>query len=81
VRPTSLLYNGHRGQSSLGQKMTTNIYSCSYECFPAVPQYAGSRDSSVGIAMGMPGRLGFVSHSVQTGSGAHPASYPMGTWG
>jgi hypothetical protein len=53
-----------------------------------------SRDSSVGIALGygldhrdsrvrFPAGAGNFSlhHSVQNGSGAHPASYPMGTWG
>jgi hypothetical protein len=53
-----------------------------------------SRDSSVGIATGyglddrmfgvrFPVRAGNFSlrHYVQTGSGAHPASYPMGTEG
>jgi hypothetical protein len=51
-----------------------------------------SRDSSVGIALGygpddrgsrvrFPAGAGNFSlhHSVQNGSGAHPASYPMGT--
>jgi hypothetical protein len=53
-----------------------------------------SRDSSVGIALGyglddrgsgvrFPARTWNFSlnHSVQNGSGAHPASYPMGTRG
>jgi hypothetical protein len=47
-----------------------------------------SRDSSVGIAMdygrcSIPGRGKEFSvfHSVQTGSGARPASYPTGTTG
>jgi hypothetical protein len=53
-----------------------------------------SRDSSVGIALGyglddrgygirFPAGAGnfSLSHSVQNGSGAHPASYPMGTTG
>jgi hypothetical protein len=52
------------------------------------------RDSSVGIALGYlvddrDSRVRFragagnfsLHHRVQTGSGAHPASYPMGTWG
>jgi ABC-type Mn2+/Zn2+ transport system permease subunit len=41
---------------------------------------AGSRNSSFGIATGywLDGRDSFLG-SVQTGSGAHPASYPMGT--
>jgi hypothetical protein len=53
-----------------------------------------SRDSSVGIALGyglddrdsmvrIPAEAGNFSlhHRVQDGSGAHPASYPMGTRG
>jgi hypothetical protein len=53
-----------------------------------------SRDSSVGIALGygvddrgskvrFPVRAGNFSlhHLVQNGSGAHPASYPMGSRG
>jgi hypothetical protein len=49
------------------------------------------RDSSVSIATGygldnegsIPGRVKIFSllHSVQTSSGAHPASHPMGTEG
>jgi hypothetical protein len=51
-----------------------------------------SRDNSVGIALGyglddrgtrarFPAEAGNISlhHRVQNGSGAHPASYPMGT--
>jgi hypothetical protein len=53
-----------------------------------------SHDSSVGIALGyglddqgsrfrFPAGTGnfFLHHRVQNGSGAHPASYPMGTRG
>jgi hypothetical protein len=50
-----------------------------------------NRDSSVGMAAGyglddrgsIPGGAGNFSlpHRVQIGSGAHPASYPMGTRG
>jgi hypothetical protein len=53
-----------------------------------------SRDSSVGVALGyglddLGSRVRFTSwagdfslhHRVQNGSGAHPASYPMGTRG
>jgi hypothetical protein len=51
-----------------------------------------SRDSAVGIALGygpdpssIPGGGGaghfFLHHRVENGSGAHPASYPMGTRG
>jgi hypothetical protein len=56
--------------------------------------YGKSRDRSVGIALGyglddwgskvrFPARAGNYSlhHRVQNGSGAHPASYPMGTKG
>jgi hypothetical protein len=56
--------------------------------------YSKSRDSSVGIALGyglddrgsrvrLPAGAGNFSlhHRVQNGSGAHPASYPMGTSG
>jgi hypothetical protein len=49
-----------------------------------------SRDSSVGIATGYGWTAGVrflaerrdlsLLHSVQTGSGAHLASYPMDTW-
>jgi hypothetical protein len=50
---------------------------------------AWSQDSSVGIATGwkvefrFPARAKYFSpfHIVQTGSGAHPASYPVGTRG
>jgi hypothetical protein len=34
----------------------------------------------VGVRVPVGSRI-FSSHVVQTGSGAHPASYPMGTWG
>jgi hypothetical protein len=47
-----------------------------------------SRDISVGTATGWTARVRFPAvqdfsllHSVQTGSGVHPASYPMGTGG
>jgi hypothetical protein len=52
-----------------------------------------SRDSSVGIALGYwlddrsssfrfsAGAGNFSLHRVQNGSGAHPASYPVGTRG
>jgi hypothetical protein len=49
----------------------------------------GRRDSSVGIVTklrpGLPYPIGIenvsLRHHVQIGSGAHPASYPMGTGG
>jgi hypothetical protein len=55
-------------------------------------EYSEIRDSSVGIAYGLDDRGSGVqfpavggnfslSHRVQNGSGAHPASYPMGTRG
>jgi hypothetical protein len=44
-----------------------------------------SRDNSVGIALSygldVRGSRNFSLHRVQNGSGAHPASYPMGTRG
>jgi hypothetical protein len=51
-----------------------------------------SHDSPVGIALGyglddrssrvrFPAETGNFNHRVQNGSGAHPASYPMGTRG
>jgi hypothetical protein len=50
--------------------------------------FFGSRDGSVGIATGWTARVRlpaghdfYLPHSVQTGSGAHPASYPVGTGG
>jgi hypothetical protein len=59
-----------------------------------VNRYDCSRDSSVGIALGyglddrgstvrfLAGAGNFyIHHRVQNGSGAHPASYPMGTGG
>jgi hypothetical protein len=62
--------------------------------FLIVPLTLKSRDSSVGIAtdyglddwmigVRIPAGAGNFSlrHRVQTGSGAHPASYPMGTRG
>jgi hypothetical protein len=60
----------------------------------AIKLMTESRDSSVGIALGyglddrgsevrFPAGDGnfSLSHRVQNGSGAHPASYPMGTRG
>jgi hypothetical protein len=53
-------------------------------------RYYSSLDSSVGMTMGyvmndggsIPGReRDFYLYSVQTGSGAHPISYPSGTGG
>jgi hypothetical protein len=53
--------------------------------------YNGSQDSSVGIVMGYrldgqstilsKGKGSFSLHIFQTGSGPHPASYPVGTGG
>jgi hypothetical protein len=61
---------------------------------PATPRFVKSFDSSVGIALGyglddqgsrvrLPAGAGNFSlhHRVQNGSGAHPASYPMGAGG
>jgi hypothetical protein len=68
-------------------KLKTNIKSC-------ILNVLGSRDSSVGIALGygmddrgprirFPAGAGNFSfhHRVQNGSRAHTASYPMGTRG
>jgi hypothetical protein len=62
--------------------------------FPPLSCYVQSRDGSVGITLGyglddrgssvrFPARARNFSlhHRVQTGSGANPASYPMGTRG
>jgi hypothetical protein len=61
------------------------------QCLQPVYQNIVSRDSSVGIATdyrlddrgSIPGGAGnfFLRHRVQSGSGAHPTSYPMGTGG
>jgi hypothetical protein len=61
---------------------------------PPISSINKSRDNSVGIALGyglddrgsrvrFPAGVGNFSlhHRVQNGSGAHPASYPMGTRG
>jgi hypothetical protein len=61
VGPTSLLYNGHRGQSGMGQKVTIIFYSCSYECFPSISPYVGNQDSSFSTATGRAGRHGLNS--------------------
>jgi hypothetical protein len=66
----------------------------SYNLFITTTIYLGSRDSSVGIALAyglddwgsrvrFPTGAGNFSlhHCVQTDSGAHPTSYPMGTRG
>jgi hypothetical protein len=69
------------------------LFSLTFQCLPSGALYLQmwNRDSSVGIATGY--RLGgrgyspdrgsdfSLLHSVQTNSGAHPASYPMGTGG
>jgi hypothetical protein len=54
------------------------------QCYLVYKLY--TRDNSVGIATGWTSRVRVPSvqnlsllHSVQTGSGAHPASYQMGT--
>jgi hypothetical protein len=62
--------------------------------FGPLPMYIGSRDSLVGIALGyglddrgsgvrLPAGAGNFSlyYRVQNGSGAHPASYPIGNRG
>jgi hypothetical protein len=56
--------------------------------FPEVSPYERSRDNSVGIATGYGPEFEsrydkefFLLQVVQTGSGVHPTSYPMGTGG
>jgi hypothetical protein len=58
--------------------------------FIAIREYRGSRDSAVVIATGLPEGPEFESqwrqdlfplHVVQTGSGTHPTSYPIGIVG
>jgi hypothetical protein len=62
--------------------------------FTGCQYYEGSHDSSVGIALGyglddrgskvrfpVGARNFSLHHRLQNGSGAHPASYPMGTTG
>jgi hypothetical protein len=74
---------------TVGSSTLHNIYVCDFiKKLPIFIYILGSRDSSVRIATGYGldgrgsifGRRDFsLYHSVQTGSGAHPASYPMGT--
>jgi hypothetical protein len=77
------------------RKLQDNIKSHTGETeYGGVNCIKQSRDSSVGIALGygldewgsrarFPAGAGnyFLRHRVQNGSGAHPASYPMGTRG
>jgi hypothetical protein len=71
---------------------TSEVDSHPSVLFTFVRRAIRSRDSSVGIALGyglddrgsrvrFPAEAGNFSlhHRVQNGSGAHPASYPMGT--
>jgi hypothetical protein len=68
--------------------------ACNSIQFNTFYKRTGSRDSSVGIALDCglvdrDSRFRFLAgagnfplhHSVQNGSGAHPASYPIGTRG
>jgi hypothetical protein len=86
-------YKFHKDQQSYVLKLYYN-YVCfvSYIFFIYENISCFSRDSEVGIVTGyglddrgvavrvlLGPRIFF--HVVQTGSGAHPASYPMGTWG
>jgi hypothetical protein len=80
--------------NSSARKVTGQRGFCSWKkqeyLFLCIHELWGSRDSVVGIATGYglddwgrsssPGRVKNFLH-VQTGSGAHPASYPMGTGG
>jgi hypothetical protein len=75
-------------------RMTATNQNCIYEEINSRLSSGNSRDSSVGIATGyglddrmigvrIPAVAGNFSlrHHVKTGSGAHPASYPMVTGG
>jgi hypothetical protein len=74
--------------------ISSSLSSVSTRCFDSIFMSSVSRDSSVGLALGyglddrgsrvrFPAGAGNFSlhHRVQNGSGAHPASYPMGTRG
>jgi hypothetical protein len=41
----------------------------------------GLDDGEIGVRIPVRSRIFSFLHVVQTGSGAHPASYPMGMWG
>jgi hypothetical protein len=73
-----------KNQTNPGNR-SDQLYQKWFKVFPSLTQ---SRDSSVDIALGDRGsRVRFLAeagnfslhHRVQKGSGAHPASYPMGT--
>jgi hypothetical protein len=80
-------------RSPVVQSVASTLHWLGYSgCFYVL--LSDSRDSSVGIGLGyrlddrgsrvrFPAGTGNFSlnHRVQTGSGAHPASYPMGTVG
>jgi hypothetical protein len=44
-------------------------------------RYSWTKNWTAGVRLPAGSRDFFLLHSVQTGSGAHPASYPMGTRG
>jgi hypothetical protein len=82
------------GSIILGHTISNKINFIKNHTFPYIYIDVLSRDSSVGIVpdyglddgvsrVRFPARAGNFSlhHRVQNGSGAHPASYPMGTRG
>jgi hypothetical protein len=73
---------------------SVNLKGRDHSEYPGVDGREKSRDSSVGMALGYEldnrgprvrfpagARNFYLHHSIQNGSGAHPASYPMGTRG
>jgi hypothetical protein len=85
--------SGQRGVSSRPNSQDQVIVRAS-NAFLYFPSPSQNRDSSVSIALGyglddqgprvrFPAEVGNFSfhHHVQNGSGAHPASYPVGTKG
>jgi hypothetical protein len=72
------------GMSLLTSRLTTNLEDQGLYYFWPLTLWPGRRDSVVGIATGYglfesrKGREFSLLHVVETGSGVHPASYPMG---
>jgi hypothetical protein len=93
-RPVGSLHACHAKGASSSKTWISNLGAFYNEIKSTLILFLVSRDSSVGIALGyglddrgsrvrFPARAGNFSlhHRVQNGSGAHPASYPMGTRG
>jgi hypothetical protein len=88
------MYNRHVLHCDLVKRMSNYTHTNIAPVSPVPILLYDTRDSSVGIALGyglddrgsrfrFPTGAGNFSfhHRVQNGSGAHPASYPMGTRG